>query len=296
MDWSRTKTVMIFALILANLFVAYFIFFDRIDFSMEENALNASVNKILEEQGIKLSLKESAGKKSLPKLYAHSKDMALKKYVKNADTTQVEDRTYINSYVWVMSADNALECDYIAISDNLKQRISHLVYDSQDAIEGYQKGHHPSEYSKQVEIAQKFIDENLLEDFDKELFYVRKYKELYQVYFLQKFEDYLITDGYINIILYNGRVMKYSQRWYDVEKADAQIPADDYANTMYKLLREVKNMPARAENLDIVDYDFGYSFYDSDHLLQVKYGELTPYYIFKTEDSDIIKVDAIKVD
>lgn len=296
MDWSRTKTVMIFALILANLFVAYFIFFDRIDFSMEEDALNVSVNRILKERGIELLLQEKVGKRTLPKLYAHSMDMNLKKYVKNADTKRVQDRSYINSYIWIRTEDNGLECDYIAISDNLKQRIAHLIYDSQDAIAGYQKGNHPADYSKQVEIAQKFIEENLLQDFDKELFYVRKYKDLYQVYYLQKFEDYLITDGYIDIILYNDRVMKYSQRWYDVEKTQAQIVADDYANTMYKLLREVKNMPSQREELHIVDYDLGFSFYDSDHLLQVKYGELTPYYIFKTEDSDIIKVDAIKVD
>lgn len=296
MDWSRTKTVMIFALILANLFVAYFIFFDHFDFSMDEAALEDSINKILQQEDISISMEADINKRIVRKLYAHSMNMDLKKYVKNADTTQVADRTYIDNYVWVMSADNSLECDYIAMSDALKQKIANLMYDSQDAIQGYQKGEHIGEYSKVVEAAQKFIDKNLLQDFDKELFYVRKYKDLYQVYFLQKFEDSLITEGYINIILYNEKVMKYSQRWYDVEKTESEIITDDYTNTMYKLLREVKQVKRRSKKIDIVDYDLGFSFYDKDHLLQVKYGELTPYYMFKTRDADIIKVDAIKVD
>ena len=299
MDWSRTKTVMIIALILANLFVAYFIFFDNFSFHKDSVGVEESMMKILNKERIFFETQAQIDSSTINKLQAHSIDMDLKKMVIDSEYLRVDDRNYIDDYVWAVSPDNSLDADYVAISDDIKKRIADIKEDEKNTVTGFYNNADIKDKNKLIETAEAFISKYLNLTFNKELLYIRRYDDLYRVYYLQKFNDFLISGGYIDVIIYHGKVLSFSQRWYDIEEIQSQLVTDDYVDIMYKLLREVKNLRANDQfnnEIKITQIEFGFGFYDDNHSLQVKYGELTPYYIFKTDDGYMIKVDAMKVE
>lgn len=299
MDWSRTKTVMIIALILANLFVAYFIFFDNLNFYKDSASVEESMMNILKRERIFFEMQTRINSGTINKLQAHSIDMDLKKMLLDSKHLRVDERNYIDDYVWSVSPENSLDADYIAISDEVKKRIAEMKSQEKSTVAGFYNSDEIKDKNKVIEVAQAFMSKYLSLNFDKELLYVRRYDDLYRVYYLQKFNEFLISGGYIDVIVYHGRVLSFSQRWYDIEEIQSQLVTDDYVDIMYKLLREVKNFRTKNQfdkEITITEVEFGFGFYDDNHSLQVKYGELTPYYIFKTDDGHIIKVDAMKVD
>lgn len=299
MDWSRTKTVMIIALILANLFVAYFIFFDNFSFYKDSVGVEESMMSILKKEKISFETSASFDSSTINKLQAHSINMDLKKMVIDSKNLRVDDRNYIDDYIWMVSSDNSLDADYVAISDELKRRIGDVKGYEKGTMTGFYNSDDIQDRDRVIDVAESFMSKYLNLSFDKELLYVRRYDDLYRVYYLQKFNDYLISGGYIDVIIYHGKVLSFSQRWYEIEEIQSQLVTDDYVDIMYKLLREVKAFRSKnrfEKELKITEVEFGFGFYDDNHSLQVKYGELTPYYIFKTDDGHIIKVDAMKVD
>ena len=299
MDWSRMKTVIIIALLLANLFIAYFVFFDDIDFYRDSESLQKTIAEILDAEKISFMTKERISPVAIHKFQAHSIHMNLEKMVNNSEELRVFNRNYIDDYLWEVSSDNSLDADYIAISDNLRAKINMIKEEASSKAGSFYNNVSAEDQERVLEVVEAFVLKNLKMKFEKELLYVKKYEDLYHVHYLQKFNDYLISGGYIDAVVYHGRILSYSQRWYDIEEIDARLTTDDYIDVMYKLLREVKEFRKRhqfEDRVEIVEIRMGLGFYDDNHSLQVKYGELTPYYIFKTKEGHIIKVDALKVD
>lgn len=299
MDWSRTKTVIIIALLLANLFIAYFVFFDDIDFYRDTKPLQNTMLEILDAEKISFETNRTISPMSIHKLQAHSIHMNLEKMVNDSQDLRVYDRNYIDDYLWAVSADNSLDADYVAISDSLKMKIDMIKEEAASKAGAFYNDVRVEARKKVLDVVEAFIAKNLKMKFEKELLYIKKYEDLYHVRYLQKFDDYLISGGSIDAIVYHGRVLSYSQRWYDIEEIDARLTTDDYVDVMYKLLREVKDFRKTyqfEDPIEIVEIRMGLGFYDDSHSLQVKYGELTPYYIFKTKEGHVIKVDALKVD
>lgn len=288
MDWSRTKTVIIIGLIITNLSILYLLFSSPSkNFMREEKRLKIDI--VFEKENININQKENIKEMNLKKYNASFINLDASKYVlsngsENSEVLQMgEDLEWktVSGYKLTASKRNKTEAQVNYLMD-MNSYVNDFEVINDDVI---------------LKKMDEFIKEKIKLDLDKELVVAKKYKDIYYIEYAQVFEGYFLEGSYIKILTQKDHILSYNQKWCEVEAVNnSTITTESYNNIMYRLLREIYNLKELEKysgNVNIVESKLGYGFGSDGYDIQLKFGEIVPFYRFKTDVGDVFYIDAM---
>lgn len=279
MDWSKAKTILIVALIVTNIFLAYYLLVEdnSID-GIENSETLQETQELLSRNGIVLETETPSGTDQLYNLVVEYETM----------DPPVLNQKFFNSKGDMNKTDGAiieiqLEDEEIAIINNKL-----LLYEKNNPAEkNILVG-----LDQAIEIAKEFLLERGYVIDDMKLSYWKEIENGFYLDFTKCFEDSFIELSYTVFQIENGEVAKMERTWLntkDVEETDYKIvPAS-------KAILELLSMED-AKNKTIIDISICYYFDPEqqeylDSYQQAKEGRAVPAWRVQFEDGYNVILD-----
>ncbi len=243
MDWSKAKTILIVALLITNIFLAYFLY-------GEQEVGNAVLNpefieeteELLGRNGILLQSDLPTETGQLYNLTVEYEDML---------PGTINDRFFNSEGVINRNEGAVIEIDYgdegiTLINEKL------MIYENAATEAGNPIGN----LEQAMELAKQFLMERGYETDDMGLSYWRETENGYYLDFTKIFQDSYIELSYTVVIIEDGRITRMERTWLntkEIEETDYKIvPAP-------KAILELLSMED-ASNKTITDISLSYYF------------------------------------
>ncbi|MCR3955667.1 MAG: two-component system regulatory protein YycI [Gudongella sp.] len=243
MDWSKAKTILIVALLITNIFLAYFL-------HGEQEVGNAVLNpefieeteELLGRNGIVLQSDIPTETGQLYNLTVEYEDML---------PGTINDRFFASEGVINRNEGAVIEIDY---GDEVITLINEklMIYENPTA----EAGNPIDNLEQAMELAKQFLKERGYETDDMGLSYWRETENGYYLDFTKIFQDSYIELSYTVVIIEDGRIIRMERTWLntkEIEETDYKIvPAP-------KAILELLSMED-ASNKTITDISLSYYF------------------------------------
>ncbi|MCK8060894.1 MULTISPECIES: hypothetical protein [unclassified Fusibacter] len=287
MEWSKTKNILIIALIVTNLIIGYFIWNKSMDKDIvDENSRVADLISILSTQQIDVSSVRLPTIETMPVINAafigYDLDVLAPIMLKDP-YEKLENSEGQVEYIdgdYRLSLENQYTMRLIAIEDeNLDTPI---VYPTIDTAK---------------QIAEAFISGNLHLNDDYEFVRSELTGTGIELIYSQTFSNYFIEGSYMKIIINGDHVKSLERKWlsisYEEDESTSLIP---FSVALFRLLGEVYNEESEIDRIVIDSITIGYSLKGSIFNTDILSGEASPYYKFHSTSGEVYLIEALDVE
>ncbi len=276
MDWAKLKSILIFALIVANVIIAYFLF------QKSENKLLYSDEERLDMIEEVLSKKQIINNITTPPLAETMPKVEIE--YQNYDLKSIADRLFDNEYKEEGGAYHGK--DYaIMLVDNgsvfyLKSRKKALRNPALD-------------FDNAKISAEEFLKKL---GFKNDYFYIgHEYQgNLLKLNYIQSYKGYFIDNTYMTVTM-DSEINAIERRWAIVRSGEGEaLNIIPYATALFIALDEIEKGDY-PRPLKIEDLKLGFGLKNSVFGEDVLSGEALPYYRFFLSEGEDIVIPALKV-
>ncbi len=276
MDWCKVKRILIIALILTNVVIAYFLLqkTENVVSYTEEERL-AMIEKILAQRGINNNISEKPIILTMPKVKLEYQDYDLK---------AIAMEIFKGSY-------REIGGDYIGSDYTISLVDNGSVFYLRAKDASLNPPPIPIESAKSI--ASDFLKRL---NFSDDYFYIgsEKQNNLLKLHYIQTYGEYFIDNTYMSITVADG-VVAIERRWTNVSEIEGEtLNIISYGEALFKALDliEKNNYP---RPLQINALKLGYGLKNSAFGEVILAGEALPYYRFFISEGEDIVVPALKV-
>lgn len=213
MDWSKAKTILIVALIVTNIFLAYFLFGEQTPGNAAyDPEFLEETEDLLERNGIILEASVPMETEQLYNLIVEYEEMEPAKLGERYFNTETEIDGSEGAVVEIESADESISI----INNKL------LIYENT----GESAGNSIGNLDQAVEKALGFLVERGYDTDDMQLSYWRETENGFYLDFTKVFEDSYIELSYTVFRIENGQIARMERTWLntkDIEQTDYKI-------------------------------------------------------------------------
>lgn len=270
MEWSKTKTIMIIALILTNIIIGYFYWQEYLQSARHAMGDQvATLEKIFKAKGIDIGALAPIQDKSLPKINMSLDRVELEDYSVEGYRVALQDEHTVTMSLKMDAAQkNALKGESIS---------SEVTFKGATATEKVE-----SWLRNELALIEDF---RLLNSIESDDGLILNYGQVYKGYFVE--------GSFMSLVFHEGRVISLQRRWYDVEELEnQQIGLCSYPMALYRLYDQIMTQ----ENLQEMQFEsveLGYKLESNAFDTVIESGEGAPYYRFKTSDGKTFLVEAL---
>lgn len=278
MDWSRTKTILIVALILTNSILFYVLYGDRIGAStaQEESQVQLEeVLKLLESEEVVVSAE-------IPTQNLMMADIRLT-YETYTDENIIE----------ILLGDTYTNIDGQFLTKDAEVRIigaQELVYRPLNALEGFVD----TDVEKATKIATDFLEEIGLRNTSVVHWDSRKQSNgTVMVEFRQVEEGYFVENAYMTIQVSGVEVTELKRKWFGaIETQETSKNIEPPAKALFRLLSEIDSSETISRPVEIEAMDLGYRLISNILTINFQEGEPMPYWRFRTSTGEVVYIEA----
>ncbi|MGM0396120.1 MAG: two-component system regulatory protein YycI [Bacillota bacterium] len=213
MDWSKAKTILIVALVVTNIFLAYFLFGEQnISDATTEPEFLEETEEILGRNGIVLNAEIPTDTKQLYNLIVEYEPMEAIGINSRFFSSKGEVQQGDGAIVEIETEDESIT----VINDKL------LIYERISLVEDRTVG----TLEQAIKIALGFLEERGYGTEDMSLSYWRETENGFYLDFTKKFEDSYIELSYTVFRIEKGQVARMERTWLntkDIEQTDYKI-------------------------------------------------------------------------
>ncbi len=213
MDWSKAKTILIVALIVTNIFLAYFLFGEQTPGNAAyDPEFLEETEELLGRNGIILEASVPMEAEQLYNLIVEYEEMEPNMLGERYFNTETDIDGTEGAVVEIESVDESISI----INNKL------LIYENT----GEPAGNDISNLDQAVEMALGFLMERGYETEDMRLSYWRETENGYYLDFTKIFEDSYIELSYTVFRIENGQIARMERTWLntkDIEQTDYKI-------------------------------------------------------------------------
>jgi len=278
MDWSRTKTILIIALLLTNSVLFFVLYGDRIgartDYENNQNQLT-EVLKLLESEQVTVTT-------DVP-----TQDLVMTDIRLTYET--YEDETMIQ----ILLGENFTNIDGQYLSKDAGVRIletQELVYQLLNPLGGYVE----TDVDQATEIAKNFLDSVGLQ-YSSVAHWVTEQQDdgTVLVEFRQIEDGYFVENAYMKLIVSNTSVIELRRKWFGaIEVQDTSKIVESPAKALFRVLSEIDGNTDIQRPVEIESMDLGYRLISNILTINFQEGEPMPYWRFRTAQGDVIYIEA----
>lgn len=270
MEWSKTKTIMIIALILTNIIIGYFYWQEYLQSARHAMGDQvATLEKIFMARSIDIGALAPIQDKSLPKINMSLDKVELEDYsVEGYRVALLDEHTVTMSLKMDAALKNALQGEAFS---------SEAILPEATAIE--QAGAWLREELALIE------DFRLLNAIESDEGLILNYGQVYKGYFVE--------GSFMSLVFHEGKVISLQRRWYDVEEFEnQQLGLCPYPMALYRLYDQIMAQDSLQE-MQFESVELGYKLESNAFDTVIESGEGAPYYRFKTSDGKTFLVEAL---
>ena len=266
MEWSKTKTIMIIALIVTNIIIGYFYWQELTQSEVRSNSEQVKIlETIFANNKIDILNLKSPENEQLPKI----KLTRLK--MKDTDFNVEGYKTTIDGNHTILLTRQLLSVD--------------------------------SERESKVDLGNvSTIEEQVLSWLTKTFRFVEDYhlvntlrtNDGYLLNFAQLYNGYFIEGSFMSVQIVDAQIVRFQRRWYEVEEMDSQsLELCPYPMALYRLLDAVLEQKSNSETLTFESVSVGYKLESNVFETTIESGEGSPYFRFKAENGEVFFVEAL---
>lgn len=279
MDWTKTKSILIIALIITNSILGLYLYSQKkqeaVRWNNESDALN-EMKAVLKERAINLNDKI---------VFKDEKAVNIEVAYQVFDIEKEGDRFFKSHFTVdeniLLSNQEKLEInDTLLIYENNGLEEKNLEIAETDA----------SQTGKDYLESLGFWSENVyLSDINKD---IRGYELIYK----QRYKGKFIENSYMRLRIVNEGVQQFERKWFDIIKVDEEpvaiIPA---SKALFYLIGELYDEdPERRSEVNIQTVDLGYRLDTSIFSAHIYSGEVSPYWRIRTENGNEYYIKALE--
>lgn len=279
MDWSRTKTILIIALVLTNGILAYILYGDAIsaDDTVEiaQNQLT-DVIMLLESEDIYIDTQVSARKQALEDIrltYQTYEEDSVIRLLLGDQYSSLDDNRYLSGDA---------EVEILG-----KQE---LVYRTHNPMLGYVE----TDLEKAEQIAFDFLEEVGLFSTSVVHWDTKAQDDgSALVEFRQEENGHFVENAYMDIAVRGDELTQMNRKWFGSLKIlDSDKTVESPSKALFRLLREIDSRAQIERPVHIVSMDLGYRLVSNILTINFQEGEPSPYWRFRTAGGDVIYIEA----
>tara|TARA_Y100000588_G_C14110114_1_gene862646 strand:+ start:190 stop:1035 length:846 start_codon:yes stop_codon:yes gene_type:complete len=278
MDWSRTKTILILALILTNSILFFVLYGDRIGGS--SNQLQGKVQleevlKLLESEQVRVT-------SDIPSQNLMMSDIRLA-YETYEDENIIE----------ILLGDTYTNIDGQFLTKDAEVRIvgtQELVYRPLNVLEGFVE----TDVDEATQIATSFLEELGLRNTSVALWNSMKQEDgTVIIEFRQIEEGYFVENAYMTIQIAGKEVTEMKRKWFgEIEIHESTKNIEPPAKALFRLLSEIDSSDTINRPVEIEAMDLGYRLISNILTINFQEGEPMPYWRFRTSTGEVIYIEA----
>ena len=279
MDWSKAKTILIVALLITNIFLAYFLFGDQeVGNAVLDPEFLEETEELLGRNGIVLDAQVPTETQQLYNLTVEYEEMMPGTINERFFGSQGAINRNEGAVVEIHHGDEVITL----INEKL------MIYENS----GTETGMPMEDFDQAVDLAKGFLEERGYGTDDMGLSYWRKTERGYYLDFTKIFQDSYIELSYTVVIIEDGRIARMERTWLntkEIEETDYKIvPAP-------KAILELLSMED-ASNKTITDISLSYYFDPEkqdylDDYQQAKEGRAVPAWRVQFQDGYNVILD-----
>ncbi len=278
MDWSRTKTILIMALILTNSILFYSLYGD----SLGNNSVEAAQVNQLEEVMELLNSEQIELLTEIPEVGVILPDIRL-------TYESYEDRNILG----ILLGENYSEIDDRFLSTSAEVKIyenQDLVYKTLNPMGGFVE----TDLDRATAFAIHFIEDHGLNNSSVALWRSRMLETgEVLVEFRQVESGYFVENAYMNITVKGEEIIEFNRKWFgSIETQESYKTIESPSKALFRLLPAIDSSSKVQRPVNIVSMDLGYRLISNILTIDFQEGEPSPYWRFKTDQGEVIYVEA----
>lgn len=278
MDWSRTKTILILALILTNGLLFFVLYGDKINSvdaaELEEKHMN-EVIELLESEEIFIEAEmpdQSRVLSDISLTYESYEDENMIQLLLGNVYSKVNDR-YLskNAEVKILGSQD-------------------LIYKMLNPLGGYVE----TDPEEAGQIAEVFLSDKGLLNSSAVLWNSRVLEDGAVFIEYRQVEDgYFVENAYMNITVSGKDIIEFRRKWFGAIKIlDTSKVIESPSKVLFRLLPEVDSNSRIERPVKIVSMDLGYRLVSDILTINFQEGEPSPYWRFKTDTGEVLYIEA----
>jgi len=286
MDWNKTKTYLIVALIFTNIVLGYF-YFIRIDSKVEaeeeDNLKLENVVSLLETDNILVKADVSVELPTVVGIKVEFEEYDLSEIAEKIFPTSSRVQRFNDNHYY----DNKFELKVINekfLEFDLKDHSSLNI----DNSTGDEARYYADKFIEYIGFK---TDETVFSSIIKE-------NQYYKIEYIQKSNDSLIMDAKMTVRVNNRQVIGFSRIWINtLEELVSGNKFIDVGNALYSFKEKIYlDNPDRQDKIVVEDIFVGYRLINSTSRVEISNissGTVDPYWIIKTNHGEYM-IEALK--
>jgi hypothetical protein len=272
MDWSKTKNILIVALVMTNLILGYYVWHERLPFDKQDyNMRIEDLQNILMDHHIDVSSLNPDIVSEMPVVFVAFKQQLLYEIAPTllGESTQDPQGRYVSQ-------------DYLL---GLKDPYT-LELVRKEGAKGFA-----------VDTAEEWIREHFAYTEDFVLTDTRETDKgiLYQ--YTQQVNDFFLEGSYMKLLVQDNRIVTFERKWYDVTlQGDQTIQVAPYAVVLYRLMDVIFEVEPSFKDVLIEKVALGYKLESTLFDMALEAGEASPYFKFYSRSGRTYLVQALWTD
>lgn len=268
MNWSKTKNILIFALIVTNLFLIYVNFFSL---NFETRRDNKALELLLLNDNIVYNFAEESLPTQINKIY-------------------VKYKTYSNDILKRILGGNYQKNNELLISDEYLLEIKDKNVLKLTRREIIESKNNSSILKNQIAL-KKFLKDSSLYDKTMTLEKTETHRNYSLFIYKKKYNNNFIEDSYIIAKVSNEKVYSLEMKWLEItEVSDQSNRLISFDNALYQL--SIKSNFKKQSKIETVE--LGYILEKDILIKDIQSGEAFPYYKFVFDNGQEIYIEGIQ--
>lgn len=284
MEWSKTKTILIIALLITNLIIGYFVLQEYWTSSRGDyHELESDMVAILKTNHIDVSQLPNESKGEMPSLYAAyipyklnvlADELLQKDYKQSADTFQDSDYELLLKDPYTLSLVWRRPVQLMSNGDG-EQSSKDKEIEADKLVSTWVMNHFGIE--KDFQLANTVYTEDGI---------LLNYTQLYDTFF--------IDGSYMSALVNGDRIIRFERKWFNFEvRSASSIKIAPYAVALYRLMDEVYAVHSTVKFIEMTEVSLGYRLEGSAFNTDIQAGEISPYFKFKATNGQTYMVEAL---
>jgi regulatory protein YycI of two-component signal transduction system YycFG len=267
MDWSKTKTILIFALIITNIFLGVVYFRDTDD---QPIAIDEQLQLLLDNKNVQIDDDVTTLPNAIDSIVVRYDIYKLDQIVQNF----LGDDTRINA--GVIQND-----DYTLTIENRNELIVQAIDQPATTTTIARE--------KAIETAERYLINHGFNSGQILLDSAEKQDNYYKITYRNEFEDKFLKDSYMILHVHDQGVIYFKRKWLTVEeKLDNPRPIIPIEKAIYRFANQVNSDTA----VKVEDIQLGYAL-ENTLIENVYSGEALPFYVFILDSGEKIYIEAL---
>lgn len=278
MNWSRTKTILILALLLTNSILLFVLYGDQLGAD--------DVEKLKQEQ-----LKEVVTLLESEEIYVTS-EIPEQDYILS-DMKLTYEMYDDEKLVKTLLGSNYSLIDERYLSKEAEVRVhgsQELIYRKLNAMGGFVE----TDLDLARRLADAFLNEKKLVDDSVEHWGSTQLDNGTAIIEYRQVEDgYFVENAYMTLAVAGEEITEFRRKWFaGIEKLDTSKLIESPAKALFRLLPEIDSSSTIERPVKIESMDLGYRLVSNILTINFQEGEPSPYWRFRTSTGEVIYIEA----